>query len=58
LYPPIIVPKISIAFSGLIDLQYFSEFAIAVSQLAFTYAASSTPGGTLFISKSSKYDES
>ena len=36
LYPPIIVPSISIAFSGLIDLQYFSELTIAVSQLAFT----------------------
>ena len=37
------------------NLQCFSLFTIAVSQLAFIYAASSTPGGTLFISKSSKY---
>jgi len=52
LYPPCMVPRISTAFR----LDTKGEVAVpsstAVSQLALTYAASSTPGGTRFSNRS------
>ena len=54
LYPPCIVPSISTAFLRSINgLETFPSSKDA-NQVALTYAASSTPGGTLFSNRSNK----
>ena len=53
LYPPSIVPKSFTACLLSIKGELASPFAIAERNAAFTYAASSTPAGTLFSMRSS-----
>ena len=52
LYPPCMVPRMSTAFRLDTRGEETVPSSTAVSQLALTYAASSTPGGTRFSNKS------
>ena len=52
LYPPCIVPRIATALFASTSGDATSPVTIAASQLALTYAASSTPGGTRFSNRS------